>query len=270
MALKLGKYAVTEAGFGADLGAEKFLDIKCRCAGIEPSCVVCVATIKALKYHGGQPISEVANEHLDYLNKGINNLLKHVDNIRNKFKLPVVVAINRYTQDTDNEIKLLEERLKENNIEMSLTEVWSKGGEGALDLAEKVINICEENSKLEYIYKLNDSLENKITAVCKNIYGASEVEFSDEAKEEMYKIEKLGYGNYPICIAKTQYSFSDDAKNLECSEPFEIHVREITLKNGAEFIVVMTGKIFTMPGLPEVPSAEKIKLDDFENIVGLF
>lgn len=270
MALKLSDYTITEAGFGADLGAEKFIDIKCRNTGLQPDCVVCVATIKALKYHGGQPIDEIANEHFDYLNKGIENLLKHVDNIRNKFKLPVVVAINRYNQDTDGEIKLLEDRLTENGIEMSLTEVWAKGGEGAIDLAEKVMRHCEEKSLMEYVYKLNSPVEEKIRDIAQKIYGAEDVEFSEEAKLEISQIEKNGYGNYPICIAKTQYSFSDNPKNLQCDEPFKIHVKDVILKNGAEFIVVLTGKIFTMPGLPEVPSAEKINLDDFENIVGLF
>lgn len=270
MALKLGDYTVTEAGFGADLGAEKFLDIKCRTACLQPSCVVCVATIKALKYHGGQAIADIKNENLECLDRGIENLLRHVNNIKNNFKLPVVVAINRYLQDTDNEIKLLENRLKENNVELSLAEVWAKGGEGAIDLAEKVMKAAEEKSKLEFTYELNESIQDKIRNVAQKIYGAEDVEFSDEAIEEIRKIEKLGYGNYPVCIAKTQYSFSDDPKNLQCAEPFKIHVREIILKNGAEFIVAITGSIFTMPGLPEVPSAEKIKLDDFENIVGLF
>lgn len=270
MAMKLGDYAVTEAGFGADLGAEKFLDIKCRNAGIEPDCVVCVATIKALKYHGGQQIANIKNEDLKSLDKGIENLLKHVDNIKNKFKKPVVVAINRYLQDTDNEIRLLADRLKENNVQLSLAEVWAKGGEGALDLANKVIELTENDSKLEFMYELNDSIQDKIKNVAKKIYGAEDVEFSDEAISEINRIEKLGYGKYPVCIAKTQYSFSDDSKNLRCEEPFKIFVKEIILKNGAEFIVAITGSIFTMPGLPEVPSAEKIDLDNDENIIGLF
>lgn len=270
MAMKLGDYVVTEAGFGADLGAEKFLDIKCRNSNIEPDCVVCVATIKALKYHGGQAIEDIKNENLNYLEKGIENLLRHVDNIKNKFKKPVVVAINRYLQDTDNEIKLLSDKLNEKGVKLSLAEVWAKGGEGALDLAEKVIEVSDEKTKLEFMYELNLSIEDKIRAVAKKIYGAEDVEFSEEALTEIRRIEKLGCGNYPVCIAKTQYSFSDDAKNLQCEEPFKIHVREIILKNGAEFVVEITGNIFTMPGLPEVPSAEKIGLDDFENIVGLF
>ena len=270
MALKLREYTVTEAGFGADLGAEKFLDIKCRNAGIKPNAVVCVATIKALKYHGGLSLDQIKNEHFESLRAGTNNLLKHVDNIKNKFKVPVVVAINRYEQDTEAEIELLGNILKENDIEMSLTEVWAKGSEGAIDLANKVIVATEIKNDFTYMYELNRPIVEKIKNIAKKVYGAEDVEFSEEAQEEIKRIEKLGYGNYPVCIAKTQYSFSDNAKNLECKEPFKIHVREIILKNGAEFIVAITGNIFTMPGLPEVPSAEKIDLDDFENIEGIF
>ena len=270
MAMKMSDYVVTEAGFGADLGAEKFFDIKCRKAGIVPDCVVCVATIKALKYHGGQPIDDIQNENLDCLENGIGNLLKHVDNIKNKFKVPVVVALNRFNQDTENEITLLEQKLNEVGVQMSVAEVWSKGSDGAIDLANKVVELSKEKNNFEYIYQLKDSIEEKIRAVAHKIYGAQDVEFSDEALEEIDRIKKMGYDTYPVCIAKTQYSFSDNAKNLECKEPFNIHVREINLKNGAEFIVAITGKIFTMPGLPERPSAEKIGLDDYENIVGLF
>ena len=270
MAMKMSDYVVTEAGFGADLGAEKFLDIKCRKAGIVPDCVVCVATIKALKYHGGQPIDDIQNENLDCLENGIGNLLKHVDNIKNKFKVPVVVALNRFNQDTENEITLLEQKLNEVGVQMSVAEVWGKGSDGAIDLANKVVELSKEKNNFEYIYQLKDSIEEKIRAVAQKIYGAQDVEFSDEALEEIDRIKKMGYDTYPVCIAKTQYSFSDNAKNLECKEPFNIHVREINLKNGAEFIVAITGKIFTMPGLPEKPSAEKIGLDDYENIVGLF
>lgn len=270
MALKLREYTVTEAGFGADLGAEKFLDIKCRNAGIKPNAVVCVATIKALKYHGGLSLDQIKNEHFESLRAGTNNLLKHVDNIKNKFKVPVVVAINRYEQDTEAEIELLGNILKENDIEMSLTEVWAKGSEGAIDLANKVIVATEIKNDFTYMYELNRPIVEKIKNIAKKVYGAEDVEFSEEAQEEIKRIEKLGYGNYPVCIAKTQYSFSDNAKNLECKESFKIHVREIILKNGAEFIVAITGNIFTMPGLPEVPSAEKIDLDDFENIEGIF
>lgn len=270
MALKYGDYVITEAGFGADLGAEKFLDIKCRVAGIKPSAVVCVATIKALKYHGGQSISEIANENLEALENGIENLLHHVSNIKDKFKLPIVVAINRYDQDTQNEIDLLRNKLEEAGVEMSLTEVWAKGGDGAIDLAEKVIKLCDTTSNMEPAYAVADSIEEKIRKVSKNIYGAEDVEFSEAAKRELAKIEKLGCANYPVCIAKTQYSFSDDPKNLQCKEPFKINVREVILRNGAEFVVAITGNIFTMPGLPKEPAAERIGLDEFENIVGLF
>ena len=270
MASKYGDYVITEAGFGADLGAEKFLDIKCRMSGLKPSAVVCVATIKALKYHGGQPISEVANENLEALENGIENLTHHISNLKDKFKLPVVVAINKYDQDTQNEIDLLKRKLDEIGVELSLAEVWAKGGEGAIDLAQKIVTLCDEPSKLELTYSMTDSIEEKIKKVSQKIYGAQDVEFSESAKREIEKIEKLGYGNYPVCIAKTQYSLSDDPKNLQCKEPFNIHVREVILRNGAEFVVAITGNIFTMPGLPKEPAAERIGLDEFENIVGLF
>ena len=270
MASKYGDYVITEAGFGADLGAEKFLDIKCRMSGLKPSAVVCVATIKALKYHGGQPISEVANENLEALENGIENLTHHISNLKDKFKLPVVVAINKYDQDTQNEIDLLKRKLDEIGVELSLAEVWAKGGEGAIDLAQKIVTLCDEPSKLELTYSMTDSIEEKIKKVSQKIYGAQDVEFSESAKREIEKIEKMGYGNYPVCIAKTQYSLSDDAKNLQCKEPFNIHVREVILRNGAEFVVAITGNIFTMPGLPKEPAAERIRLDEFENIVGLF
>ena len=272
MALKLGDYVITEAGFGADLGAEKFLDIKCRKAGFKPDAVVCVATIKALKYHGGQEINDIENENLEYLDKGIENLLKHVDNLKNKFGLNVVVAINRYLQDTDKEIKILEKRLKEKGVELSLTEVWAKGGKGAEDLAKKVIKLCDEKSDFKYMYEDSDDVIEKIRKVAKKVYGAEDVQISDEAKKNLEEIRKAGIdiSNYPVCIAKTQYSFSDDPKNLLCEEPFDIHVKEIIVKNGAEFLVVITGNIFTMPGLPKRPAAENIDLDENENIVGIF
>ena len=272
MALKLGDYVITEAGFGADLGAEKFLDIKCRKAGFKPDAVVCVATIKALKYHGGQEINDIENENLEYLDKGIENLLKHVDNLKDKFGLNVVVAINRYLQDTDKEIKLLEKRLKEKGVELSLTEVWAKGGKGAEDLAKKVIKLCDEKSDFKYMYEDSDDVIEKIRKVAKKVYGAEDVQISDEAKKNLEEIRKAGIdiSNYPVCVAKTQYSFSDDPKNLLCEEPFDIHVKEIIVKNGAEFLVVITGNIFTMPGLPKRPAAENIDLDENENIVGIF
>ena len=270
MALKLGDYVVTEAGFGADLGAEKFLDIKCRKAGIKPDAVVCVATIKALKYHGGMPKEEIQNESIEALEKGFGNLLRHVDNLKNKFGLNVIVAINKYNHDTEKEIEFLKNKLQENGIELSLVESWGKGGKGATDLAEKIVKLTENETKLKYAYDLNESIKEKINDVATKIYGAEEVEYSEEAEEEIARIEKMGYSNLPVCIAKTQYSFSDDAKKLECIELFKIHVKEINLKAGAEFIVAITGKIMTMPGLPKVPAAEQIDLDENGNIVGIF
>lgn len=270
MALKLADYVVTEAGFGADLGAEKFLDIKCRKAELKPDVVVCVATMKALKYHGGVAKEEVQNENIVALERGMNNLFKHIDNLQNVYGLNVIVAINKYTYDTEKEINYLKEKLQEKGIELSLVESWEKGGEGATDLAEKVVKLAEKEYKFKYAYELNESIKNKIEDVAKKIYGAESVEFSEEAEKEIEKIEKLGYGNMPVCIAKTQYSLSDDQKNLECNEPFSIHIREIHLRAGAEFVVAIAGKIMTMPGLPKIPAAEKIDLDEDGNIVGIF
>ena len=270
LALKLGEYTVTEAGFGADLGAEKFLDIKCRTANLKPDAVVCVATIRALKYHGGASKEEVMKENLPALEKGIHNLLKHVENLNKKFGLNVIVAINRFKQDTGEEIKLLEERLKEKEITISLTEVWAKGGEGATDLAKKVMELTEKENTFDYIYSLEDSITEKIGKVAKEIYGAVDVEYTEQAINEIRKIEEMGYGKLPVCIAKTQYSFSDDEKNLICDEPFVIHVKDVVLKTGAEFVVVLTGNIFTMPGLPKEPAAEKIDIDENGEIIGIF
>ena len=261
MALKLGDYVVTEAGFGADLGAEKFIDIKCRTSGIKPSAVVCVATMKALKYHGGVAKEDIQKENLQALEEGIHNLLRHVDNIKNKFGLNVIVAINKYVDDTQAEIDLLRNKLEEKGINLSLVEAWGKGGEGAKDLASKVVELCEKEDNLEYMYELEDSIQTKVEKVATKIYGATGVEFSDEALQTIKQIEKLGYGNLPICIAKTQYSFSDDPKNLLCKEPFKIHVSEVNLRTGAGFIVILTGKIVTMPGLPRVPAAENIDIN---------
>ena len=270
LGLKIGEYCITEAGFGADLGAEKFLDIKCRETGLKPNVVVCVATMRALKYHGGVPKDLVQEENMEALEKGIHNLLRHIDNIKNKFGLNVIVAINRFLTDTEKEIDFLQSKLQEHGINMSLVEAWAKGGEGAKDLAEKVVKLCEEPEDFKYMYELDEDVEEKIRKVARKIYGAEDVEFSDEAKASIAEIKKLGYGSLPICIAKTQYSFSDDAKNLECKEPFNIHAREIILKAGAGFIVVITGKIMTMPGLPKVPAAEAIDVDDDGNVVGIF
>ena len=271
MALKLSDYTVTEAGFGADLGAEKFLNIKTRRLGKTPDAVVIVATIKALKYHGGMAKEELEKEDIEALKNGSKNLLKHIENLKEKFGVNVVVAINKFNQDTENEIETLRKILEKENVELSLVESWSKGGEGAIDLAEKVVNLCEEKeNKFKYIYNLEDTIKEKVEKVSKNIYGADEVEYSKEAEEQIEKIENMGYGNLPICIAKTQYSFSDDAKNLECNSSFNIHVKEVKLKAGAEFIVILTGKVMTMPGLPKHPASEQIDIDEQGNIKGIF
>ena len=270
LALKLGDYIVTEAGFGADLGAEKFLDIKCRKANLKPDCVVCVATIKALKYHGGMPKEEIQTESIEALKRGSKNILQHIDNLKNKYGLNVVVAINRYTSDTENEINTLTEILKEHGVELSLCENWAKGGAGITDLAEKVVDLCEKPSNFKYMYELDETIESKIESVAKKVYGAEGVEYSKSAKESIERIKKWGYGNLPVCIAKTQYSFSDDPKNLECEEPFKIHAEQIILKSGAGFIVVITGKIMTMPGLPRIPAAEGVDVNEDGNIVGIF
>lgn len=269
-AMKLADYTITEAGFGSDLGAEKFIDIKCRNAGIKPDAVVCVATIRALKYHGGQAKEEIKTENLEALQKGIKNLNKHLDNLKNVFGLNVIVAINKFDTDTDAEIELLSNALREQNIEMSLVESHEKGSEGAIDLAEKILRIADEEENMQFAYNNSDSVKEKIEKVAKNIYGATGVEYSEKALQEIEKIEKMGYSHYPVCIAKTQYSFSDDPKNLECNEPYKLHVNDIALKTGAEFIVVITGKIMTMPGLPRVPAAEKIDIDKNGNIIGIF
>ena len=270
LALKLGDYCITEAGFGADLGAEKFLDIKCREANLKPDAVVCVATMRALKYHGGAAKEEVQEENMEALEKGIHNLTRHIDNLKNKFGLNVIVAINRFTSDTEREIDFLQNKLRELGINMSLVEAWAKGGEGAIDLAEKIVDLCEVPENFTFTYDLNEEIEEKIRKVARKIYGAEDVEFSEEAMESIKQIKKIGYGNLPVCIAKTQYSFSDDPKNLECLEPFNIHAQEVILKAGAGFVVVITGKIMTMPGLPKVPAAEGIDLDENGNIVGIF
>ena len=270
LALKLGDYAITEAGFGADLGAEKFLDIKCRKADFKPDAVICVATIKALKYHGGMPKDEIKNENIEALEKGIHNLMKHIENLQNVYGLNVIVAINKYTHDTQKEIEFLQEKLQEKNVELSLVECWEKGGEGAIDLAKKIVDLVEKPSKFDYAYELEKDIKSKIKDIACKIYGATDVEYTDEALEKIKQIEQLGYSNLPVCIAKTQYSLSDDSKNLECLEPFNIHVQDVILKAGAEFIVVITGKIMTMPGLPRIPAAENIDLDENGNIIGIF
>ena len=270
LALKLSDYVVTEAGFGADLGAEKFLDIKCRIADLTPDAVVCVATLKALKYHGGAEIEKVKEKDIDALKRGVKNLLRHVDNLKNKFGLNVIVAINKYTEDTEEELNILQDILKEKNIEMSLVEAWAKGGKGATDLANRVVKLCENTKTLNFMYDINESIEEKAKHIATKVYGAEDVEFSKEAMEEINRIRSIGYDKLPICIAKTQYSFSDDDKNLECKEPFNIHVKEVRLKAGAGFIVMITGKIMTMPGLPRIPAAETIDVDENGIIDGIF
>ena len=269
-ALRLGDYVITEAGFGADLGAEKFIDIKSRIADIKPDVAVCVATIKALKYHGGVNKEEVSIPNIEALRVGIENLLKHVQNLKEVFGLNTIVAINRYKQDTKEEIEILINTMREKNIPISLAEVWEKGGNGAIELAEKVAKLAEKESCIHYAYLLDDKTTEKIEKVATKIYGATGVEYTNESLEKIKKIENMGYTNLPVCIAKTQYSLSDDANNLECKEPFKIHIKDVILKAGAEFIVVLTGNIFTMPGLPKTPAAEKIDLDDDGNIIGIF
>ena len=271
MGMKLAEYTITEAGFGADLGAEKFIDIKCRDANIKPNVVVCVATIKALKYHGGAPKENIREEDMISLEKGMNNLYKHIDNIRGRFGLNVVVAINKYDTDKDNELEFVQNELAKREIPSSVVESWKKGGEGALDIANKIVELAEqEEDKFEYIYDLDEAIVEKINKIAMKIYGAKAVLYPEEVAKKIEKIEEMGYGKLPICIAKTQYSFSDDAKNLECEEPFEIHVKDVELKAGAGFIVVLAGNIMTMPGLPVVPAAENIDIDENGNIVGLF
>ena len=265
MALKMGDYVVTEAGFGADLGAEKFLDIKCRLLNKKPNVVVIVATLRALKYHGGVSKEECTNENVEALKIGINNLLRHIENIK-KYGITPIVAINKFSNDTEREIETLKQMLEE-TVEISLLENWEKGGEGAIDLANKLIKICENENNFEYIYNINDTIEEKITKVAQKIYGAIGVEYSELAKEQLEKLNNL---KMPICIAKTQYSFSDDPKDLLGDKPFNLHVTDLKLKAGAEFIVVLTGKIMTMPGLPKKPAAENINIDDNGIIEGIF
>ena len=322
LGMKLADYTVTEAGFGADLGAEKFLDIKCRKANIKPNVVVCVATIKALKYHGGAPKEEILNENFECLQKGMENLYKHVDNLQNKFGLNVIVAINKYNTDTKEELEFVQKELTKRNIKSSIVESWAKGGDGAIDISNQIVQMCsnnETNSKFElsdndkivadrknnsdnkinnfkYIYSLEDSIENKIEKIAKEIYGAKKVNFMPDALKKIDKIieiskaekiysandfdsikenkinnvKNIDYTKLPICIAKTQYSFSDDPKNITAIDNFEFTIRDIDLRAGAGFIVAYAGNILTMPGLPKVPSAENIDIDENGEIVGIF
>ena len=270
LALKLADYVITEAGFGADLGAEKFLDIKCRKANLKPDAVVLVATIKAIKYHGGVEKEKIQEENIKGLEKGMGNLYKHIDNLKNKYGLNVIVALNKYNQDTKKEIEFVKEKLQEKGIELSLVEGWAKGGEGAIDIANKLVKLVEKEENFQYVYELEEDIKTKIKKVATKIYGANDVKYTEQAEKEIEKIEKLGYGNLPVCIAKTQYSFSDDPKNLECDNSYDIHVKGIELKAGAGFIVVLAGEIMTMPGLPKIPAAENIDIDENGQIVGIF
>lgn len=265
MALKMGDYVITEAGFGADLGAEKFLDIKCRLLNKKPNAVVIVATLRALKYHGGVSKEECTKENVEALKVGIQNLLRHIENVK-KYGVTPIVAINKFSNDTEKEIETLKQTL-EGIVEVSLLENWEKGGEGATDLANKLIKICETENDFEYIYDINDTIEEKIAKVSQKIYGATGVEYSDLAKEQLKELNNL---KIPICVAKTQYSFSDDPKDLLGDKPFNLHVTELKMKAGAEFVVVLTGKIMTMPGLPKKPAAENISIDDNRIITGIF
>ena len=271
MALKMGDYAITEAGFGADLGAEKFLDIKCRMAGLVPSAVVMVATVRALKMHGGLPKTELASEDLAALERGIPNLLRHVSNIKNVYKLPCVVAVNRFPTDTDAEINFIIEKCKALGVNTVLSTVWAEGGKGGEALAREVVRLCEEETgDFTYSYELDGSIEEKIEAVVKKIYGGNGVAFLPAAKKQIESLTALGFANCPICVAKTQYSFSDDPAKLGAPEGFTVTVRNVKVSAGAGFLVVLTGDILTMPGLPKVPAAEKIDVDETGKITGLF
>lgn len=271
MAMKLGDYTVTEAGFGADLGAEKFLDIKCRFAGLTPSAVVIVATIRALKMHGGLDKENLNKEDLISLEKGIPNLLRHVSNIKDVYKLPSVVAINKFPTDTEKEVELIMNKCKELGVNVVLSDVWAKGGEGGIDLAKEVVRLCEnEKGNFTFSYDLGDSIKEKIEKIVTKVYRGSKVEYTEEAEEQIKRFEKLGFNNMPICMAKTQYSFSDDATKLGAPENFTVTVRNLKVSAGAGFIVALTGDIMTMPGLPKVPAAEKIDVDEDGKITGLF
>ncbi len=272
VARKLSEYTITEAGFGADLGAEKFLDIKCRYADIKPDAVVIVATIRALKMHGGVDKKNLSPENLEALEKGLPNLLRHVDNIKNVYKLPSVVAINRFPTDTEAEIDMVIRRCKELGVNTVLSNVWADGGVGGVDLADEVIRLCDEesNEDFSYLYDLDEPVEKKIRAICKRVYRASHVAFTKNAEKEIRRLTSMGYGGLPICIAKTQYSFSDEAHLIGAPEGFVIHVQNVRLSAGAGFIVALTGAIMTMPGLPKSPAAERIDVNDDGVISGLF
>ena len=270
MGMKLADYMITEAGFGADLGAEKFLDIKCRMSGVRPSAVIIVATIKALKYNGGVPKAELQEENLEALEQGIPNLLKHVENITQVYKLPAVVAINRFPTDTEAEIALVRSKCEELGVNVALSEVWAKGGEGGIELANEVVRLCQEESHMEFAYDTESSIKEKIEAIATKIYGADGVDYLPKAEKEIKNLENIGLGNLPICMAKNQYSLTDDAKKLGRPVGFRITIRDITASTGAGFLVALTGDIMKMPGLPKVPAAEKIDVDADGVISGLF
>ncbi|EJF41705.1 formate--tetrahydrofolate ligase [Clostridium sp. MSTE9] len=270
MALKLSDYAVTEAGFGADLGAEKFLDIKCRMAGIAPSAVVIVATARALKHHGGVAKPDLNNENLEALEKGMPNLLRHVENVTKVYGLPCVVAINRFPTDTEAELTLIRSKCKELGVEVALSEVWAKGGAGAVELAEEVVRLCEAPNNFSYVYDAELSIKEKLNAIVQRVYHGSHAVLTGPAVKQAQQLEQLGFGNLPICMAKTQYSFTDDAKSLGAPEGFEIAVKNLKVSAGAGFIVALTGDVMTMPGLPKKPSSENIDVDENGRISGLF
>lgn len=270
MAMKLADYTVTEAGFAADLGAEKFFDIKCRIAGLKPDAVVIVATVRALKYHGGVAKNDLNEENLDALTRGLPNLLQHVSNIKDVFGLPCVVAINAFPTDTEEELALVEEKCRQMGVNAVLSEVWAKGGEGGAALAEEVVRLCQIPGDFRQSYDLSLSIEEKLNAICKSVYHADGAVLTDNAKKQAKKLEDLGFGNLPICVAKTQYSFSDDPSKLGAPSGFTVTVRNLKVSAGAGFIVALTGDIMTMPGLPKVPAAEKIDVDSDGRITGLF
>ena len=270
MALKLGDYAITEAGFGADLGAEKFLDIKCRMAGLKPDAVVLVATVRALKHHGGAAKADLGREDLAALERGLPNLLQHVDNIKNVFGLPCVVAVNAFPTDTEAELKLVEEKCRELGVNAALSEVWAKGGAGGTALAEEVVRLCEQPSDFRYSYALEGSIEEKLESICRRVYHADGVALTPAAQKQARRLTELGFGELPICMAKTQYSFSDDPSLLGAPRGFTVTVRNLKVSAGAGFLVALTGDIMTMPGLPKVPAAERIDVDENGRISGLF
>lgn len=269
-ALRLGDYAVTEAGFGADLGAEKFFDIKCRAAGLEPSAVVIVATVRALKMHGGAEKNELSEENITALEKGMPNLLRHVANIKNVYGLPCVVAVNRFPTDTEAELSVVIDECRKLGVNVVLSEVWAKGGEGGEALAREVVRLCDEKSRFDFAYSLDRTIKEKIDQIVKRVYGGDGISISPNAEKQIKKLETLGFGSLPVCIAKTQYSFSDDPKKLGAPEHFTVTVKNVKVSAGAGFIVALTGDIMTMPGLPKIPAAENIDVDENGKIRGLF